>query len=102
MIVYIWFIYSYLTPLAGGLIADCWLGRRKTIQVGFFIYVLGLAIVTATAFTQRLHDVGGLPGFIVGMFLVGAGTGTVKPNITVFLSKLSSLVTWEVMGGIGS
>ncbi|KAK4196679.1 oligopeptide transporter [Triangularia verruculosa] len=85
MIVYIWFIYSYLTPLAGGLIADCWLGRRKTIQVGFFIYVLGLAIVTATAFTERLHGVGGLPGFIVGMFLVGAGTGTVKPNITVFL-----------------
>lgn len=29
---------------------------------------------------------GGLPGFIVGMFLIGLGTGTVKPNITVFLS----------------
>ena len=49
--------------------------------------MLGLSIVTATAFTQRIYGVGGLPGFIVGMFLVGAGTGTVKPNITVFLSK---------------
>ncbi|KAF2252475.1 oligopeptide transporter [Trematosphaeria pertusa] len=85
LIVYIWFIYSYSTPLVGGLLADCWLGRRKTIQVGFLIYVLGLSIVTATAFTQRIYGTGGLPGFIVGMFLVGAGTGTVKPNITVFL-----------------
>ena len=35
LIIYIWFVYSYSTPLAGGLLADCWLGRRKTIQVGF-------------------------------------------------------------------
>ncbi|KAE8364009.1 POT family-domain-containing protein [Aspergillus caelatus] len=85
LIIYIWFVYSYSTPLIGGLLADCWLGRRKTIQVGFLIYVLGLSIVTATAFTQRIYGTGGLPGFIVGMLLVGAGTGTVKPNITVFL-----------------
>ncbi|KAG9529345.1 oligopeptide transporter, partial [Aureobasidium melanogenum] len=85
LIIYVWFIYSYSTPMIGGLLADCWLGRRKTIQIGFLIYSLGLALVTATAFSQRYHGVGGLPGFIVGMFLVGAGTGTVKPNITVFL-----------------
>ncbi|PLB36945.1 POT family-domain-containing protein [Aspergillus candidus] len=85
LIIYIWFVYSYSTPLAGGLLADCWLGRRKTIQVGFLIYLVGLGIVTATAFTQRIYGTGGLPGFIVGMLLVGAGTGTVKPNITVFL-----------------
>ncbi|OTA52015.1 oligopeptide transporter [Hypoxylon sp. EC38] len=85
LVVYIWFIYSYSTPLVGGLLADCWLGRRKTIQVGFLIYVLGVSLVTATAFTQRIYGTGGLPGFIIGMFLVGAGTGTVKPNITVFL-----------------
>ncbi|ORY59326.1 oligopeptide transporter [Pseudomassariella vexata] len=85
LIIYIWFIYSYSTPLVGGLVADCWLGRRKTIQVGFLIYILGLGIITGTAFSQRIYGTGGLPGFIVGMFLVGAGTGTVKPNITVFL-----------------
>ncbi len=49
--------------------------------------MLGLSIVTATAFTLRIYGTGGVPGFIVGMFLVGAGTGTVKPNITVFLSR---------------
>lgn len=38
LIIYVWFIYSYSTPLAGGLLADCWLGRRKSIQVGF-LYV---------------------------------------------------------------
>ncbi|KAI0136241.1 oligopeptide transporter [Xylariales sp. AK1849] len=85
MVIYIWYIYSYATPLAGGLLADCWLGRRKTIQIGFIIYILGLSIITATAFTQRIYGTGGLPGFIVGMFLIGGGTGTVKPNITVFL-----------------
>lgn len=57
----------------------------------FRIYVLGLGVVTATAFTQRIYGTGGLPGFIVGMLLVGAGTGTVKPNITVFLSRY-----WEL------
>ncbi|PQE04433.1 oligopeptide transporter protein [Rutstroemia sp. NJR-2017a BVV2] len=85
LIIYFWFIYSYTTPMVGGLLADCWLGRRKTIQIGFLIYILGLSIVTGTAFSQRIYGTGGLPGFIVGMFLVGAGTGTVKPNITVFL-----------------
>jgi POT family proton-dependent oligopeptide transporter len=35
---------------------------------------------------QRIYGTGGLPGFVVGMFLIGGGTGTVKPNITVFLS----------------
>jgi POT family proton-dependent oligopeptide transporter len=35
LIIYIWLIYIYVTPLAGGLLADCWLGRRKTIQLGF-------------------------------------------------------------------
>ena len=49
--------------------------------------MLGLSIVTGTAFSQRIYGTGGLPGFIVGMFLVGAGTGIVKPNITVFLSR---------------
>ncbi|KAI1801104.1 oligopeptide transporter [Daldinia bambusicola] len=85
LVLYVWFAYSYSTPLIGGLLSDCWLGRRKTIQIGFIIYALGLAIITATAFTERIYGAGGLPGFVVGMFLVGAGTGTVKPNITVFL-----------------
>ena len=35
LIIYVWLIYIYVTPLAGGLLADCWLGRRKTIQLGF-------------------------------------------------------------------
>ncbi|KAF7585376.1 hypothetical protein BBP40_011101 [Aspergillus hancockii] len=60
LIIYTWFVYSYSTPLIGGLLADCWLGRRKTIQVGLLIYVLGLSIVTATAFTQRIYGTGGL------------------------------------------
>ena len=49
--------------------------------------MLGLSIVTGTAFSQRIYGTGGLPGFIVGMILVGAGTGIVKPNMTVFLSR---------------
>lgn len=35
LIIYVWFIYNYSTPLVGGLLADCWLGRRRTIQLGF-------------------------------------------------------------------
>lgn len=35
LVLYVWFAYSYSTPLLGGLLADCWLGRRKTIQIGF-------------------------------------------------------------------
>lgn len=85
MVIYIWYIYSYATPLVGGLVSDCWLGRRKTIRLGFLSYVLGLSIITATAFTQRIKNTGGLPGFIIGLFLVGGGTGLAKPNITVFL-----------------
>jgi POT family proton-dependent oligopeptide transporter len=35
LIIYVWLIYIYCTPLVGGLLADCWLGRRKTILLGF-------------------------------------------------------------------
>ena len=41
LIIYVWFIYSYLTPLIGGMISDCWLGRRKTIRYGY-MYELSL------------------------------------------------------------
>ncbi|KAF1914535.1 proton-dependent oligopeptide transporter family [Ampelomyces quisqualis] len=49
------------------------------------VYALGLAVLTGTAFSQQIHGTGGLPGFIIGALLIGAGVGAVRPNMTVFI-----------------
>jgi POT family proton-dependent oligopeptide transporter len=48
---------------------------------------MGLAVLTGTAFSQQIRGIGGLPGFIIGTLLIGAGIGAVRPNMSVFISE---------------
>jgi hypothetical protein len=68
----------YLSPLLGGYVADVYLGRFLTIAVFNVLYLCGVAIWGGTAFVNALA------GCIVGLFLMGAGTGGIKPNISPF------------------
>lgn len=47
--------------------------------------ILAFSILASTAFSQELHDRGGLPGFIVAIILLGLGVGATKPNLLAFL-----------------
>src|SRR6266853_463145 len=68
---------AYILPLAGGYIADRWLGRYWTI-VGFAVpYVLG-------------HFILGIPNHVallIAMALLAGGSGVIKPNISTLMGQ---------------
>ncbi|MHB8270274.1 peptide MFS transporter [Bradyrhizobium sp.] len=59
----------YLTPVAGGLLADRWLGRKRTVTVGAVLMVLGHLMMTFE------------PLFLFALLLLMLGNGAFKPNI---------------------
>ena len=70
----------YLTPIAGGWIADRLIGPRSTVLYGGIVIALGhycMAVpVDAT--------------FWVGLLLIALGTGLLKPNISAMVGDLYS------------
>ena len=66
----------YLTPLAGGYIADRWLGKRLCV-------IIGLALMTVGHFLLALRSM-----FFVGLALIALGSGFFKPNLSVQLGGL--------------
>ena len=67
---------AYLTPLAGGLIADGLLGARTTLLLGGVLMAAGHACMAFEPF------------FLCGLVLLVLGNGGFKPTITAMLSKL--------------
>jgi len=61
---------TYLTPLAGGLIADLWLGRRATVTIGALVMAFGHFLM---AFEQS---------FLIALLLILLGVGCFKGNIS--------------------
>lgn len=68
----------YLTPFVGGLLADRWLGYRKSIIIGGICMGAGYIIM-------GIHN---LAALYVGMTLVILGNGFFKPNISALLGNL--------------
>ena len=68
----------YFTNIFGGLIADRFLGARLAVLVGGIIIACG-------HFSMAFPS---LPFFYVGLVLIAAGTGLLKPNISVMVGKL--------------
>jgi POT family proton-dependent oligopeptide transporter len=67
---------AYLTPLVGGWIADRFLGRYGTILWISLGYVAGHAVLAA--WETRA-------GLLVGLALVAAGAGGIKPCVSAFV-----------------
>lgn len=68
--------FTYLTPLMGGLIADRWLGRTKTITIGAIVMAFGHFLM---AFEQS---------FLIALTLILLGVGCFKGNISSQVGKL--------------
>lgn len=66
----------YLTPIAGGLIADRWLGRTRTIAIG--------ALLMATGHFLMAFDF----SFLIAMLCLLAGVGCFKGNIATQVGEL--------------
>ena len=67
---------AYLTPLAGGLLADAFLGSRATLLLGGVLMALGHACMAL----ERT--------FLLGLLFLVLGNGGFKPTITAMLSRL--------------
>jgi POT family proton-dependent oligopeptide transporter len=67
----------YLTPVAGGLIADKYLGQKKSVYVGALIMALGQFVLFGA---ENL--------FFIGLLLLIVGNGFFKPNISTQVGNL--------------
>jgi POT family proton-dependent oligopeptide transporter len=65
----------YLTALPGGLVADYLLGARLAV-------FLGGVIIACGHFSMIFHS---MSSFYLGMVLIAAGTGLLKPNISAMV-----------------
>ena len=65
----------YMMSIPGGLMADRWLGQKKSILVGGVLIILG-------QFTLAIDDIN---AFYTGLILVICGVGALKPNISTMV-----------------
>ena len=70
----------YLTPIAGGWVADRMLGARRTVLYGGIVIALGHYCMAAP-----LEE-----SFWLGLLLIALGTGLLKPNISSMVGDLYS------------
>lgn len=77
--------WMYVTPIVGGIIADSYLGRYRTICYAVSIYVTGLLILFLTSLPVSLQHGAGLGGFVAALILIGAGAGGIKSNVAVLI-----------------
>ncbi len=68
--------FVYFTPLFGGLIADRWLGSRKTV-------LIGVALMTAGHFAMVFDW-----SFLLALLLLVLGSGCLKGNIAAQVGQL--------------
>lgn len=68
----------YLSSIPGGVIADKWLGQKKTVILGGVLLVIGHSILAVQS----------LWAFYSGLGLIIAGVGCLKPNISTMVGGL--------------
>jgi proton-dependent oligopeptide transporter, POT family len=77
--IYKWYTsLVYLTPLAGGLLADRVLGLRASIVIGGALMAIGEISLTFAS----------MPMFYLGLSLLILGNGFFKPNISTIVGKM--------------
>ena len=77
----------YLTPFFGGILADRFVGYRKSIVIGGILMAfgyLGLGVPLLPGF----ESIPRLPSFYAALLLICLGNGLFKPNISTLLGKL--------------
>lgn len=84
----------YAVPVIGGLVADRWLGMRKSVVLGGVLLCLGHLGMAVEGEQARLvngaivRDEGALQAFYFSLALIIMGVGFLKPNISTIVGKL--------------
>jgi proton-dependent oligopeptide transporter, POT family len=80
--------WAYVMPLLGAYLADAHLGRYKTIHIAIAAAMIGHIILVASAAPSVLKNSNSALGaFIIGLIVLGVGTGLFKSNISPLLAE---------------
>ncbi|XP_072033904.1 solute carrier family 15 member 2-like isoform X2 [Amphiura filiformis] len=74
----------YFTPIFGAMIADGWLGKYRTILYISMIYMVGNIVMCLTALPPQTTGHPEIAGPMIGLVLIGLGTGGIKPCVSAF------------------
>ncbi len=77
--IYGWYTMAvYVMSIPGGIIADRWLGQKKTVLLGGILLVFGHSVLAIDA----------IWAFAAGLTLIVLGVGSLKPNISTMVGGL--------------
>jgi proton-dependent oligopeptide transporter, POT family len=79
---------AYLLPIAGGLVADRFLGTHRSMVVGGLLIALGHTVLAVSGLGDLARDDVGMSVFILGLALIVIGTGHFKPCVSVMVGQL--------------
>ncbi|KAF1962904.1 MFS peptide transporter-like protein Ptr2 [Byssothecium circinans] len=80
--------WVYVCPLLGAWIADTYLGRFKTILYSVIVAEVGHIILVASSAPSVMEKPrSALAAFVIGLMIMGLGTGTFKPNISPLIAE---------------
>ncbi|EEQ28888.1 hypothetical protein McanMca71_001050 [Microsporum canis] len=80
--------WAYVMPLVGAYIAEEHLGRFRTIMFSIGCALVGHTILIISAIPPVIkHPNGALPCFVIGLIIMGMGTGGFKSNISPLIAE---------------
>ncbi|KAK5997486.1 putative peptide transporter ptr2 [Cladobotryum mycophilum] len=96
LLVNMFLIISYTTPMVAGFLADSYFGCYRVILTSLVMYAVGVAILFVTSIPEVLHHGAGLPGLIAAMITISLALGGVKASIPPLLAEQCEQVTARV------
>lgn len=79
--------WAYCTPIIGAIIADEYLGRFNTIFVAIAFSIVGHILLIISALPTVLDSGKAIAPFILGVIVLGFGTGAFKANISPLIAE---------------
>ncbi|KAH6613874.1 POT family-domain-containing protein [Boeremia exigua] len=79
--------WAYTTPIIGAIIADEYLGRFNTIFIAIAFSIIGHILLIVSAIPSVLTSGNAIAPFILGVIVLGFGTGAFKANISPLIAE---------------
>jgi POT family proton-dependent oligopeptide transporter len=79
--------WSYMTPIFGAIIADEYLGRFNTIFIAIAFSIVGHILLIVSALPTVLASGNAVAPFMLGVIVLGFGTGAFKANISPLIAE---------------